>query len=807
MAETTEDELPALKSRDNAPVRAQGVCASHLPRKPSGATVPAYKGPIVGIAGDRLTRLLAGARQPHLLFGIAAGLCCAAGILLTAGGKLNQAASLDPYIYAGYTHDYSALLERFGPTYYSERIAYIFPSRAFANLFGLEGGYFAFRFIALASAVAAVFAIGMRFYGFAPAILAAVWLSFTPWLPRSLLWTYPDGMAVVYLLVGVAFLLVPKSRRLTSHVVTGAAFMLAINCNLMSLAIAGLLAPGWVFFYRREGMAWLARAMLAVAFGFFATYVALALILYVKFPAYGFSFEVATIREATSLLEGRGQTWYKPLATIIWQDKNFTLLIPITFALAALLVVARPSIIMGSAKKHRDFAVLAASYLASIVGFSLILHFGLHDAWLSLPWYTIYFVPGCVLALIALAGEAERRGGPIFGTVAVYGGAGLILVWWLVYPILPHLERASSFYLWLVVAATVAAAAAVPLRRAAASGVLLVAGAVLLSMSLYQYGFYQIRTVSSADQETEWDVYRGAMFLQQFVHANVRPNQTIGFWYTGDMESSLNSVQSVYLWDYTRVFPPQRPGMPLVDAQVRGRIANGMIPLMHPITSLILLGVSDAETDSGLAALEAAGLHFHDIQVKRARFQGHSWGYTAVLVEMNTPNRTVGPLVADVPLASPDAHHAVSLLIGGFKPINGANVLLHDGRLLFTTASPQWSYSLVGHLRSSLEAVHGPVVVRVRLRVEEGVIGIAVSSRDNIGNLIRREDSMRAGADLREICLYIPDPSAADLLIIQNESNDGPSRAELHSVDLFLPSVLEPPEAASAPFNCEHYRS
>ena len=99
MAETTEDELPALKSRDNAPVRAQGICASHLPRKPSGATVPAYKGPIVGIAGDRLTRLLAGAHQPHLLFGIAAGLCCAAGILLTAGGKLNQAASLDPYIY------------------------------------------------------------------------------------------------------------------------------------------------------------------------------------------------------------------------------------------------------------------------------------------------------------------------------------------------------------------------------------------------------------------------------------------------------------------------------------------------------------------------------------------------------------------------------------------------------------------------------------------------------------------------------------------------------------------------------------
>ena len=402
--------------------------------------MPAHKGPTAGVGGARLTRFLVEACQSHLVFRIATGFCCAVFVLLTASGKLNQAASIDPYIYAGYTHNYAALLERFGPTYYSERIAYIFPAWAFAYLFGLEGGYFAFRIVALASAVAAVFAIGMRFYGFAPAILAAVWLTFTPWLPRSLLWTYPDGIAVVYLLVGMAFLLVPNSRRLIYHVVAGATFMFAITCNLSLLAIGGLLAPSWAFFYRREGMVWLARAILAVAFGFFATYVALALILYVKFPAYGFSFEFATIREAISLLNGRGQTWYKPLATIIWQEKDFTLLIPITFALAALLLVARPSAILGSAKRDREFAVLAATYLTSIVGFSLILHFGLHDASLSLPWYTVYFVPGCVVALIALAGEAERRGGPIFGTVAVYCGAGLILIWWVAYPILPHLE-------------------------------------------------------------------------------------------------------------------------------------------------------------------------------------------------------------------------------------------------------------------------------------------------------------------------------------------------------------------------------
>jgi hypothetical protein len=43
-------------------------------------------------------------------------------------------------------------------------------------------------------------------------------------------------------------------------------------------------------------------------------------------------------------------------------------------------------------------------------------------------------------------------------------------------------------------------------------------------------------------------------------------------------------------------------------------------------------------------------------------------------------------------------------------------------------------------------------------------------------------------------------------MIIQNESDDGPSRAELHFVDLFRPNLLEPREAVSEPFNCEHYR-
>ena len=596
----------------------------------------------VDIAKNEVIALVVRMSQSQLLLAIGFGLCCSAGLLLTAGGMLNQAGYVDPYVYAGYIHDYPALLERFGRTYFSTRIAYIYPERLLTHLFGLEAGYFALRFGALAAAAAAVFVIGLRFYGCAPAILAAVWLSFTPWLPRSLLWTHPDGMAVVYLLLGVALLIVPARGRLIYHLAAGAAFAFAVNCNLFLLAICGVLGPAWVYFYRNEGIAWLARALLALAVGFFGAYLVLALFLYFRFPGYGFLFELTSIGEASSLLGGRAQTWHMALSSIIWENHDFKLLIPITLLLAAVfLLIVRRSTLPRRLFGSTDFGIFAVCYLAGIICLFLIFQFGLHGLVLGIPYYAIYILPSCVLSLIFVAGEAERLGGSIFGPVAVYGGAGLILFWWLAGPVLLHFQIETIFYFWVAVAA-VTAIAAIALSQILLASVALIVGVALLSMCLYQDGYYQIRSATAEEQTTEWDIYRGAMFLQKFVNANVPPSRSIGFWYTGDHQSFLNSIQSVYLWGYTRVFPEYGVGMPLVDDEFRDKIARGMLPLMRPIQSLILLGASDAETDAGLGALKAAGLPFDDVKVTRTHFQGELLGYTAVLVGIESPHQDIG---------------------------------------------------------------------------------------------------------------------------------------------------------------------
>ena len=142
-----------------------------------------------------------------------------------------------------------------------------------------------------------------------------------------------------------------------------------------------------------------------------------------------------------------------------------------------------------------------------------------------------------------------------------------------------------------------------------------------------------------------------------------------------------------------------------------------------------------------------------------------------------------------------EGRNEIPLPLASFRPINEATVSLPADGLLLTTAPGQWSYSLIEPLRYPLGNTNGPVGLRIRFRVDEGAIGLAVSSRGNISHLIRRMDKIEAAKDQQEVCLYIPDASAADLLIIQNESPNGASRAELRSAELFRVNSQTPAAA------------
>jgi hypothetical protein len=125
--------------------------------------------------------------------------------------------------------------------------------------------------------------------------------------------------------------------------------------------------------------------------------------------------------------------------------------------------------------------------------------------------------------------------------------------------------------------------------------------------------------------------------------------------------------------------------------------------------------------------------------------------------------------------------------IAHLQPVNGGSIFPLAEGLRLITALPQWSYSLMGRLRPQQESVRGAVILRVRLKVEEGAVGVGVSAVGSTGDLIREAD-VEAAAEMQDVLLEISDGSLADSIIIRNRSPNGQSRVVVYSVDVFRPA-------------------
>ena len=111
------------------------------------------------------------ARLIESLLPLAISVAFALLIVSTASTLIMQAGYLDPYFYAGYVNDYWGTYQRYGHTYYSSRIAYIFLDRAFISVFGQTTGLFLCRLVVFTAAAYAAFQIARRYFGYSTAIL------------------------------------------------------------------------------------------------------------------------------------------------------------------------------------------------------------------------------------------------------------------------------------------------------------------------------------------------------------------------------------------------------------------------------------------------------------------------------------------------------------------------------------------------------------------------------------------------------------------------------------------------------------
>jgi hypothetical protein len=131
---------------------------------------------------------------------------------------------------------------------------------------------------------------------------------------------------------------------------------------------------------------------------------------------------------------------------------------------------------------------------------------------------------------------------------------------------------------------------------------------------------------SRARAEREWDVYRGALKLQRSIGAVIvpRPGET-KFWYDPTLpdHAALNSVQSMYLWGFSRI-----TNMPAVGDAFRAAVGGTRY--------IVLLGLTRQEVDEGLAALSSAGIGHRVLLEDEAG--GTSWSFRFAVAQLLTPD-------------------------------------------------------------------------------------------------------------------------------------------------------------------------
>jgi hypothetical protein len=252
-----------------------------------------------------------------------------------------------------------------------------------------------------------------------------------------------------------------------------------------------------------------------------------------------------------------------------------------------------------------------------VVGFGLLVtafyyveQFLLDSDVLQLFYYFSYFMPAVFLMLAFLwqtLWERTKRGAVVFIGV---GLAGLLAQWMLASWSRRALSNLTVSH-WLVLAGVAAVAVHFATRESRWPVVqrglpwialVLLTGSVTAGLTVYRSA---LRT-DTASNNLEMDVYRVAL---QFVRAVPKVADHPGailFWYNNRDGSSINSVQSTYLWGYSKLNrnPPEDPGLPyLTESQLQ--------TLRHPeLQYLSLLCESEEELSQGLAALTRKSVAF-----------------------------------------------------------------------------------------------------------------------------------------------------------------------------------------------------
>jgi len=259
---------------------------------------------------------------------------------------------------------------------------------------------------------------------------------------------------------------------------------------------------------------------------------------------------------------------------------------------------------------------IVVGFGVAVTAFYYVEQFLLDSDILELFYYFSYLIPSVFLMLAFLwqtLWERTKRSSSAFIGVglaallapwmaAIYGGLTLsnLTVWhWLV------LCGALAVTLFLV-----ARDSQLPAMQAVMPWLALTLLGGFFTAGLADYSPY-VRTIKTTDT-TEMDVYRVALQFVRAVPKLAEHPGVIRFWYNNRIDNSINSVQSTYLWGYSKVNtnPPEDPGLPHLGETQLGILRDPQVRYLG------LLCESKEELSQGLAALTQEAIKFQAADVQ-----------------------------------------------------------------------------------------------------------------------------------------------------------------------------------------------
>jgi hypothetical protein len=550
--------------------------------------------------------------SPARVFGVIFGFSL---LVQLAGpyGNVSAVGTLDPWFYTGYFQNFGDLVDRFGAPYYVTRLPYILVGVAVYTVFSPLVANLVLNALLLTSVLGPLFLILHRQFGPMAALIGTAAGAGNAWLATSIIWDYPDGPAISYVLLGLWLALAPP-RAVAGRgalVLAGACWTMAGLTNFIAGVII-IAAIATVLIWRGQtirqtimDLLWL----LAGAVGCLGVWCAISRSCLGVWNILGPQWQqlhYATVHpEVLPDLWGRGYEWVRS-AFRLWPP----LVALLVGGWMLFLPAYRPS-------PHRR-ALLAAwtglAIAAVIFGWA---EFGANKVLLRVSYHSSYSVVPLLLCMTVLSGVvlADQPGGKKF-RVAL--GVGLILAL-----LLPALIRGYSRHatsaenLWPVLAGAAVLSLGVGVRRwnwPPAVGLLalafLTSEAVVVDGEVSPYAFTPKEAVflpdSSAKISAGEALYHhelAADFLVLLKNARVR-HKPLAMWYDADEPSrwlydSLNALYIGSYRDYSDAFA-HRP-----DGELRAWFAANSL--------LVHLTRDPARIAAHRAWLEQRGFRWHEI--------------------------------------------------------------------------------------------------------------------------------------------------------------------------------------------------